>query len=1332
MKHLAKSVVLFALFLATIIRAQWPRDLSLNLPICTKSIDQTEPKIISDGSGGAIILWADRRNGDIDLFAQRVSMDGHILWQNDGSPVYEGRGDQSDYMIVPNGRGGAYVTWKSNYHVYAQQLDANGSLLWNQPLLLCTATIAQGDYDIVADNAQGFFAVWNTSESWSNLLGQRVNKEGVLMWGGTGAIVSDPSIDKSISPKIAATGNGLAVAFQKGWVDFGIYVMILDANGKRLFNNDIQIDMQDFSGFPDPGIVTDGAGGAIICWEKDYQVFANHASSSGAKQWGENGIVVCEAGTEKHTPFIATDGNNGAFILWHDYIDIYYSYCDIYGQHLNSSGQKLWPADGVQVSNSYIHEWIGNLQADNAGGLIVSWETNNDMRRYWWNAAHDSTQNVWVQKIDDSGEATWSGGLQISTNPAKKYSISATSDDEGGIIAAWVDKRNGNADIYAQRIDYSSTVTGISGAIADAKTSDPIEGAMLVLSGPESDTTWSDVNGNYRFLTSPGSGYSIEASAMNYQTAKKEHISVVEGETTVVDFVLQLYLQPPKNLQASVSPAKVILMWQSPETTNQEELSFDDSGFENAMGWDNVKGIAANGPFKPSKYPASIDIARIAFNGERAGDPFKVYVYVDPSGVADRPSSTMLAGSLGPFSISSSGTFQDIDLKSLNLTLNSGTFFIGVQQLGVNPMWILFDEDGSGDNSFVDSNLDGIFSPLNELNPPVAAVFAIRAIVSGRSTSQSVAANGSEFKDMIGSIGMNDIAHGNTDEEFGLQTLKTKRGRTPTTISVAKTGVTSATSSSLTGYNLYRSQISPVGLTEANRIAQTSASVTSYEDANVAGGQTYYYVVTAKYDADESGPSNQVEVELPQGGPGPSLRIDPASKAIQLNESGTVSVVIDSVDELGSFEFTIEYNPAKVQIANNQNVNLGPFLGSTGRTISPVGPTIDNSIGKVIFGAFSIGSNPAPSIDRGGVLATIKWTAHDTGSAVLAFKAVKLTNPDGAEIANVKTIDGQINVSQCYWADVDCDGDVDIVDIQLVAGKWNSSCGDPGYDSRCDIDGDCDIDIVDIQRVAGQWGWPNNQNAAFLRKVGGIEESELSKNLTLTIEPKAENEKGTQTIQVLADDVTHLGAFQFDLAFDSNLLKVKDVQVGDIFKSTGNTIMRLGPQIDVAAGRLTVGAFSYGSEAGPCGSGVLAQVTFELKTVQTQPLRLEEVLLTDQQGNLMPVSKISNTLIDGNMLLAVPECYSLSQNYPNPFNPVTAIHFGIPDQNGRAVKVSLAIYNLNGQIIRTLVDEDRLAGNYTVDWDGTAENGQLVSSGIYFYAIVAGDYRAVKKMVFAQ
>lgn len=91
----------------------------------------------------------------------------------------------------------------------------------------------------------------------------------------------------------------------------------------------------------------------------------------------------------------------------------------------------------------------------------------------------------------------------------------------------------------------------------------------------------------------------------------------------------------------------------------------------------------------------------------------------------------------------------------------------------------------------------------------------------------------------------------------------------------------------------------------------------------------------------------------------------------------------------------------------------------------------------------------------------------------------------------------------------------------------------------------------------------------------------------------------------------------------------------------------------------------------------------------------------------------------------VPMRYDLTQNYPNPFNPTTKFKFSIP----KTGNVRIIVYDITGKEISQLVNSVLPAATYEVDWNSTNGAGNMVSSGVYFYRIVAGDFVQVKKMV---
>ncbi len=88
--------------------------------------------------------------------------------------------------------------------------------------------------------------------------------------------------------------------------------------------------------------------------------------------------------------------------------------------------------------------------------------------------------------------------------------------------------------------------------------------------------------------------------------------------------------------------------------------------------------------------------------------------------------------------------------------------------------------------------------------------------------------------------------------------------------------------------------------------------------------------------------------------------------------------------------------------------------------------------------------------------------------------------------------------------------------------------------------------------------------------------------------------------------------------------------------------------------------------------------------------------------------------------IGVPVSYSLSQNYPNPFNPTTRIDFDIPENNN----VNIKLFDVNGKEVSTLLNDNRLAGYYSIQ-----VNAQNFSSGVYYYTITAGNFVATKKMI---
>ena len=91
----------------------------------------------------------------------------------------------------------------------------------------------------------------------------------------------------------------------------------------------------------------------------------------------------------------------------------------------------------------------------------------------------------------------------------------------------------------------------------------------------------------------------------------------------------------------------------------------------------------------------------------------------------------------------------------------------------------------------------------------------------------------------------------------------------------------------------------------------------------------------------------------------------------------------------------------------------------------------------------------------------------------------------------------------------------------------------------------------------------------------------------------------------------------------------------------------------------------------------------------------------------------------------IPLQYGLDQNFPNPFNPTTTISFSVAQESN----VSLKIYDINGSLVKTLVNEHKAAGTYSHVWDGRNDSGLKVSSGIYIYRMVSGSFEQSRRLI---
>jgi hypothetical protein len=137
----------------------------------------------------------------------------------------------------------------------------------------------------------------------------------------------------------------------------------------------------------------------------------------------------------------------------------------------------------------------------------------------------------------------------------------------------------------------------------------------------------------------------------------------------------------------------------------------------------------------------------------------------------------------------------------------------------------------------------------------------------------------------------------------------------------------------------------------------------------------------------------------------PVIRLDPSSQTTQSGVTFAFNVVVDNVTDLGGYQFTVTFDPGVVHV---QNVTLGPFLASTGRTVGALGPHIDNAAGSFTFGGYSFGSGAGPN--GTGTVAEVTLQAMWGGSSALTFSGVQLTNTQAIVLGPLTIVPGSVTV----------------------------------------------------------------------------------------------------------------------------------------------------------------------------------------------------------------------------------------------------------------------------------------------------------------------------------
>jgi hypothetical protein len=424
--------------------------------LCTAANDQIDPVIASDGGGGAIVAWEDHRVVD-GIYVQRVDAAGAPLWAIDGVPLCTAPGGQSAPAIVSDGTGGAIVAWADSRglasHIYAQRVSGSGAPLWTADGVALAGSgpgPSQTRPQIVSDGANGAIVIWSEwrPTTLDDLYAQRVNGAGIPLWS-PGAVPLCAAASTQHHVTVASDGAGGVIVVWEDWrTAKDIYARRVDAAGTPLWTVD-GVALCTAGGAQNPEAITDGVGGAIVTWE-DFRsglgdVYAQRVDAVGTPLWTQNGVGLCTHASNQRSPVISTDATGGAIVIWDDYRSGGSSLSDVYGRRVDASGTALWTVDGVAICTAILNQSRSAAVLDGAGGVIVPWYDDRAGGFQVW--------DIYTRRVSASGMPLGGpNGIPICTALNDQVDAASVPSGAGGAILVWEDYRSGQSDIYAHRV----------------------------------------------------------------------------------------------------------------------------------------------------------------------------------------------------------------------------------------------------------------------------------------------------------------------------------------------------------------------------------------------------------------------------------------------------------------------------------------------------------------------------------------------------------------------------------------------------------------------------------------------------------------------------------------------------------------------------------------------------------------------------------------------------------------------------------------------------------------------------------------------------------------
>lgn len=481
--------------------ADWPTEIDTAVPLCTAYSGQSYSSMVEDGLGNYLVVWTDYREGTgrPDIYMQRFGANGTPHWDIDGEHIVTPMvGIYNRPIVVPDDVGGAYVVFEdapsgSYVEVFVQHVDANGTVLWNNPIILVpseeeistrvNATAVKDGFGNVIVAFQDF-----RSGGVPDIWAQRIMSNGNLDWGDEGVLVCGATGTQRFPEAVSMEAGGAIIAWEDYRDDVGngidLYMQRVDVTGTLAWANDgkslavFAEDQYSLSGAPD------GNGGALFAWldrrsGDNWDVYVQRVSpDNGNTWWSLSGVPACNQTDDQGPPVVISDGHGGAFLAWQDSRTDSFDYPDIYGQHVANSGSALWSTSGLFVggSESTNGTYGIDLLQDGHDGVFIVWSGTVGAGAYH--------TDLLGQRLNSEGWKYWDYyGQAIATQSGNQNHPSIAAHPEGGIVMAFETLDNlDDWNIYASYVDDFGYPGDVSPSISGIMDFPQDQGGVVILS----------------------------------------------------------------------------------------------------------------------------------------------------------------------------------------------------------------------------------------------------------------------------------------------------------------------------------------------------------------------------------------------------------------------------------------------------------------------------------------------------------------------------------------------------------------------------------------------------------------------------------------------------------------------------------------------------------------------------------------------------------------------------------------------------------------------------------------------------------------------------------